>query len=115
MTSSLEARPATATAAIWSGVDAGFSVGPHPLPDLRPGEVLVAVELATICGSDLHTIAGDRPTPLPTVLGHEAVGRIVATGGPVDGEAFAPGDRVTWTIGTSCGACRRCRRGIPQK
>lgn len=118
MTSSLQARPATATAAIWSGVDDGFSVGPQPLPDLRPGEVLVAVELATICGSDLHTIAGDRPTPLPTVLGHEAVGRIVATGGPVHGPAGEPltaGDRVTWTIGTSCGACRRCRRGIPQK
>lgn len=118
MTSRLEARPATATAAIWAGVDAGFSVGEHPLPDLRPGEVLVAVELTTICGSDLHTIAGDRPTPLPTVLGHEAVGRIVATGGPAHGPAGEPlgvGDRVTWTIGTSCGACRRCRRGIPQK
>ena len=118
MTSSLQARPATATAAIWAGVAAGFSVGPQPLPDLRPGEVLVAVELATICGSDLHTIAGDRPTPLPTVLGHEAVGTIVTTGGPVhgqSGEPLAAGDRITWTVGTSCGTCRRCRRGIPQK
>lgn len=118
MTSGLHSRAATATAAIWTGVDAGFSVGPQPLPDLRPGEVLVALELATICGSDLHTIAGDRPTPLPTVLGHEAVGRITATGGPVhgpSGEPLEPGDRVTWTIGTACGTCRRCRRGIPQK
>ncbi|MGH3587901.1 MAG: alcohol dehydrogenase catalytic domain-containing protein, partial [Pseudonocardia sp.] len=74
-----------ARAAIWWGVEKGFTVEPQPLPDLRPGEALVAVELATICGSDLHTIAGDRPTPLPTVLGHEAVGTVVATGGPVHG------------------------------
>ncbi|TCC36140.1 zinc-binding dehydrogenase [Kribbella speibonae] len=101
-----------ATAAIWSGVEAGFSVGTLPLPVLRPGEVLVRTELATICGSDLHTINGDRPTPLPTVLGHEAIGHVVATGGDV---TVGVGDRITWTIGTSCGACRRCLRGIPQK
>lgn len=109
---------AGATAAIWSGVDEGFTVQPQRLPDLRSGEVLVAVELATICGSDLHTIAGDRPTPLPTVLGHEAVGTIVATGGSVrgpDGAELVAGRRITWTIGTSCGTCRRCLRGIPQK
>ncbi|MGV9801843.1 zinc-binding dehydrogenase [Mycobacterium sp. NPDC003449] len=107
-----------ATAAVWSGVDEGFSLRPQPMPNLLAGEVLTTVELATICGSDLHTINGDRPTPLPTVLGHEAVGTVAATGGPVrghDGELLTPGDRITWTIGTSCGACRRCRRGIPQK
>jgi threonine 3-dehydrogenase len=107
-----------ATAAIWSGVEAGFAVDTLPLPVLRPGEVLVRTELATICGSDLHTINGDRPTPLPTVLGHEAIGHVVATGGDVtaaDGDPVGEGDRITWTIGTSCGACRRCLRGIPQK
>lgn len=107
-----------AMAAVWSGVDEGFSLQRHPFPHLRPGEVVVAVELATICGSDLHTIAGDRPTPVPTVLGHETVGSIVATRGAAyghDGEMLATGDRVTWTIGTACGDCRRCRRGIPQK
>ncbi|WP_341976197.1 zinc-binding dehydrogenase [Microbacterium sp. LTA6] len=116
-TDTREATP-TAAAAVWSGVDEGFSVDSQPLPVLRPGEVLVEIELATICGSDLHTIGGDRPTPLPTVLGHEAVGRIVATGGSAsgpDGAALAIGTRVTWTIGTSCGECRRCLRGIPQK
>ncbi|WP_243858216.1 zinc-binding dehydrogenase [Mycobacterium sp. DL440] len=106
------------SAAVWSGVDAGFSLRQEPLPQLRDGEVLVGVELATICGSDLHTINGDRPTPLPTVLGHEAVGTVVATGGPVnghDGQPIGPGDRITWTIGTACGQCRRCRRGLSQK
>ena len=107
-----------ATAAVWAGPEAGFSVERLPLPDLRPGELLVRTELATICGSDLHTVNGDRPTPVPTVLGHEAIGHVVATGGPVTcagGEPVAAGDRLTWTIGTSCGSCRRCTRGVPQK
>lgn len=107
-----------ATAAIWDGIESGFTVTSQSLPELRSGEVLVAIELATICGSDLHTIAGDRATPLPTVLGHEAVGYIVEVGGESlgrEGQSLVVGDRVTWTIGTACGACRRCRRAIPQK
>ena len=105
-------------AAVWSGVDSGFALVDQPVPDLGPGELLVEIELATICGSDLHTINGDRETPLPTVLGHEAIGRIVAADGPVadaSGDPLQIGDRVTWTIGTSCGQCRRCRRGVGQK
>ncbi|GAB2574484.1 zinc-binding dehydrogenase [Kribbella endophytica] len=105
-----------ATAAVWNGD--GFTLVQEALPELRPGEVLVDLELATICGSDLHTIAGDRPTPLPTVLGHEAVGRIAAIGTTAalsDGTPAAVGDRITWTIGTACGTCRRCARGVPQK
>lgn len=111
-------RAEEARAAVWSGVDAGFSLQAQPFPMLRDGEALVSVELATICGSDLHTINGDRPTPLPTVLGHETVGTIVATCGDVnghDGQRLCPGDRITWTIGTACGHCRRCRRGLSQK
>ncbi|HLR95493.1 MAG TPA: zinc-binding dehydrogenase [Jiangellaceae bacterium] len=106
------------TAAIWSGTSARFTIETPRLPDLRDGEVLVRTEMATICGSDLHTINGDRSTPLPTVLGHEAIGHVVATGGRVqaaDGHPVTVGDRITWTIGTSCGQCSRCRRGIPQK
>lgn len=99
-----------ATAAVWSGQ--GFSVEALSLPDLRPGELLVEVELATICGSDLHTVSGRRSTPVPTVLGHEAVGRVVAA---ASGAPASVGDRVVWTIGTACGHCRRCERGLSQK
>lgn len=105
-------------AAIWSGPADGFAIADLRQPQLRPGEVLVEIELSTICGSDLHTINGDRETPLPTVLGHESVGRIADLGGPVSdstGAELQVGDRITWTIGTSCGQCRRCRRGVPQK
>ena len=99
-------------AAVWDGVDHGFTVTPQPRPTLAVGELLVDIELATICGSDLHTVNGDRSTPLPTVLGHEAVGHVVAANeaSTADGQLVTVGDRVTWTIGTSCGSCRRCRR-----
>jgi len=45
---------------------------------LSPGEALVEVELATICGSDVRTVHGGRPAPVPLVLGHEQVGRVIA-------------------------------------
>ncbi|ORM30674.1 hypothetical protein BFL43_18490 [Williamsia sp. 1135] len=74
--------------------------------------MLIENELATICGSDVHTVGGRRTTPVPTILGHEAVGRVVSAG---PGAAATPGDRVVWTVGTACGMCRRCSRGVPQK
>lgn len=108
----------SAVAAVWHGTGEGFRVSEVPLPRLAEGEVLVRNTAVTLCGSDLHTIAGDRDTDLPTVLGHEMVGEVVETAGPVtaeDGTVLAPGSRITWTIGASCGRCARCRRGIPQK
>ena len=93
----------------------------HPLPaSLAPGEILVEIDLATICGSDLHTLSGRRPAVTPAILGHEAVGRIVDTGALADGPprraALRAGDRVSWTIGDSCGHCRFCTdHGLPEK
>lgn len=71
---------------------------------LQAGERLVRVTACTICGSDLHTLAGRRTAPAPSILGHEAVGIEVATG-----------RRVTWSILACCGECDRCRRGMEQK
>ncbi|MYM19733.1 zinc-binding dehydrogenase [Brevibacterium sp. 5221] len=107
---------ATATAAVWSG-DA-LTIERLALPRLAPGEVLVRTELATICGSDLHTLNGDRQTPVPTILGHEAIGEVIALEGEprcTDGTPLALSDRVTWTIGTACGECDRCAAGLSQK
>ena len=81
---------------------------------LRRGDLLVAVRLATICGSDLHTYAGRRSCPLPTVLGHEAVGTVVALGEGRDPALM--GRRVTWTLADSCGKCVACAEwSLPQK
>lgn len=87
---------------------------------LREGEALVEVELATVCGSDLHTSSGARPGPTPSILGHEQVGRVIALGPgepprDLDGLALAPGMRIVWGIAVDCGDCRTCRRGIPNK
>lgn len=93
------------------------------MPALREGEALVEVLGCTLCGSDLHTYTGRRNVAVPTVLGHEIAGRVVALGqsaGPdsvlsVDGSPLAIGDRVVWAVVASCGSCDRCRRGLPQK
>ena len=89
-----------------------------PTVALAPGDALVAIELATICGSDVHTTQGHRGAPTPLVLGHEQVGRVVAVGpGAVtaDGAPLAPGTRVVWSLTVGCGACEPCGRGLPQK
>ena len=90
------------------------------LPTLRQGEILVRVNLSTLCGSDLHTFVGHRLTSCPTILGHEIVGTVAAL--PDDGEvcdilgrALQIGDRITWSIAASCDDCFFCKLGIPQK
>lgn len=110
----------TARYARWDGAGEPFRIVETPLPERPgPGEVLVTIDLATVCGSDLHTTRGRRPSPAPGVLGHEQVGRVVAVeqrAGPhVDGSAIRPGDRIVWSVAASCGTCRRCRAGVPQK
>ena len=71
---------------------------------------LVRVTLATICGSDLHTVSGRRGADTPCVLGHEIVGTIAAPTNlrSATGEKLREGDRVTWSLTTSCGTCYYC-------
>ncbi len=74
-------------------------------------DAIVEVELAAICGSDLHVYHG-RETGLDpgTVMGHECVGRVVTTGAGV--EALKVGDRVACPFTTSCGGCFYCTSGL---
>jgi (R,R)-butanediol dehydrogenase/meso-butanediol dehydrogenase/diacetyl reductase len=93
---------------------------PEPGPP-GPGELLLEVTLAGICGSDAGEFAhGPRMVPLherhphsghlgPMILGHELAGRVRAAGAGVSG--FAPGQRVACGAGVSCGACEWCRSG----
>ena len=104
----------------WDGVGSPFSVvsGRPPLVP-GPAELLVRIDLATVCGSDLHTVGGRRPSPVPALLGHEQVGTVLGVGEGgvrcVDGTPVAPGMRVVWSVTASCGACERCDRGLPNK
>ncbi len=75
------------------------------------GEVLVRIAAAGLCHSDLSVINGDRPRPLPLVLGHEAAGVVEATGPGV--HDLAPGDHVVIVFVASCGRCSACLEGRP--
>lgn len=71
-----------------------------------PHEVLVRIESAGLCHSDLSVVDGFRPRPVPMVLGHEAAGLIEDVGRDVRG--FALGDRVAMTFLPRCGDCAGC-------
>ncbi|WP_291278332.1 zinc-binding dehydrogenase [Galactobacter sp.] len=101
-----------ATAMVFAGPGLPLESVTVPKLTLRRGEVVVEVELSTVCGSDVHTVRGDRHEPTPLVLGHESVGRVAAVG---QDAPVACGDRVVWSVAAHCGHCDRCRRGIPQK
>lgn len=79
----------------------------------KPGkrEVLVKIKAAGLCHSDLSVIDGNRPRPLPMVLGHEAAGEIVELGEGV--ERFSKGDHVVFTFLPICGYCVNCQTGRP--
>jgi alcohol dehydrogenase len=74
-------------------------------------EVLVRVRAAGLCHSDLSVIDGNRPRPLPMVLGHEAAGIVEALGSDVTD--LAVGDHVVAAFVPSCGHCVPCASGRP--
>ena len=80
-----------------------------PVP--RPGEALLRVRYAGICGSDLQTFAGTQPfATYPRVPGHEFSAEVVEVNG--DAPHLAPGLLVTGNPYFNCGACYSCRRGL---
>lgn len=86
----------------------------YPVPSaVGAGEALIRVEMAGICGTDVHLWKGELPVPLPVILGHESVGVIEALGEGlrVDwrGRPLSVGDRVAWASSLVCGECFYCR------
>jgi len=77
-----------------------------------PGDAIVKVHLAAICGSDLHVYHGrEKGLDAGTVMGHEFVGEIIELGKAV--KKFRNGDSVFSPFTTSCGECFYCRRNLP--
>jgi alcohol dehydrogenase len=76
-----------------------------------PGEVLVRVRAAGLCHSDLSVIDGNRPRPLPMVLGHEMAGVVEDVGHGVTD--LQRGDHVVASFVPSCGVCGPCVAGRP--
>jgi D-arabinose 1-dehydrogenase-like Zn-dependent alcohol dehydrogenase len=85
----------------------------YPVPEVGPGESLVRIEMAGICGTDVHLCDGELSIPLPVILGHETVGRVERLGEGLRqdwrGAPLVPGDRVTWASSVVCGQCYYCR------
>ncbi len=89
----------------------------YALPEPGPGDLLTEVVRANVCGSELHIWRGEHPHIDDGVLGHEALCRVVETGGEVRdsaGRPLAPGDLVVPTYFAACGECAQCGRGDRQ-
>src|SRR5438093_4210753 len=78
-------------------------------PTPAPGEVVVRIGAAGVCGTDLHILDGMiKPDPYPMTLGHEAAGTVTATG---PGVSLAAGREVAIYNKIFCGRCEQCLRG----
>lgn len=89
-----------------------------PVPAPGPAEVLVRVDAAAVCGTDLEILSHGLPAMIEGGMpfnknftpGHEYMGTVVKLGPGVD--EFQPGDRITVEIHAGCGRCERCREGM---
>ncbi|MBI4787940.1 MAG: alcohol dehydrogenase catalytic domain-containing protein, partial [Chloroflexi bacterium] len=86
-----------------------IEIGELPSPAAAAAQVLIRPSRVGICGSDISFYAGHRPLPYPALLGHEAVGRVVAVGDRVT--KLVVGQRVTVEPNYPCGECAFCRTG----
>ncbi len=77
-------------------------------PCPSPGEIVIRVEAAGICGTDRHLFKGEFPCTPPVTLGHEFSGIIAEVG---RGVTLRPGARVTCDPNCPCGTCPECRAG----
>lgn len=83
-----------------------------PEPEVLAGHVLIEVQAAGVCGTDLHIYHDEFPAFPPVILGHELAGVVVETSRDVSN--CRPGDRVTSeTFFSVCGHCAFCRNGLP--
>jgi alcohol dehydrogenase (NADP+) len=121
-------RPASATSPTWTKEPEHMHVHAYAAPAagqplapttverraVGPNDVLLEIEYAGICHSDIHTVNGDwGPQPFPVVPGHEIVGVVSEVGPQVTGPRV--GDRVgVGCMVNSCGECANCRNGDEQ-
>ncbi|HMM27285.1 MAG: L-threonine 3-dehydrogenase [Chloroflexota bacterium] len=100
-------------AVIKPGPGPGLEMVELPVPEIKPGEVLVRVRAASICGTDLHIYRWDewaqgRIKP-PLIVGHEVTGEVAARAPDVT--SVAVGDPVSLESHVVCNECFYCRTG----
>ncbi|MFI7587279.1 S-(hydroxymethyl)mycothiol dehydrogenase [Spongisporangium articulatum] len=81
------------------------------IPDVGPGEAVVAIQACGVCHTDLHYREGGINDEFPFLLGHEAAGVVESVGPDVVG--LEPGDFVILNWRAVCGRCRACLKGKP--
>lgn len=88
-----------------------FSTKEIPMPVIKADELLVKMEKAAICGTDIRILEGKKTKDVryPSVIGHEICGVISEVGSEVKG--FAVGERVAIANVIPCGSCSSCLNG----
>jgi len=106
--------PSTMQAVVKAQSAPGVELREVPVPEPGPGEVLVRVEAASVCGTDLHIYNWDpwaqgRIHP-PLIPGHEFAGVVAGVGRGVT--TVQEGDKVSAEMHVACGKCLQCRIGL---
>jgi L-iditol 2-dehydrogenase len=106
--------PAKSHAAVIAEYKKPYEIREFPIPEIEPKGILVKIEMAGVCGTDVHQVAGElglKPK-LPIIPGHEAIGKIVKLGEgrkqDCAGTPVSVGDRIMWAH-VSCNECRPCK------
>ena len=105
--------PEKSKAVVITAYNKPYEMREFPVPEVEPKAILVKVEMAGVCGTDVYQWQGKlglRPQ-LPIIPGHEAIGRIVKIGegrtADSAGEPLSVGDRIMWPH-VACGKCFYC-------
>jgi len=100
-------------ACVYRAPGAPLEIAEVPDPVAGPGELVLRVKAAGICGSDLHAAGRSFRMPPGTIMGHELAGVVEAIGEGVAG--FERGDPVVAMSYVGCGGCEECRVGEAQR
>lgn len=87
-----------------------YEISEVPIPVPKDNQVLVKMQAAGVCGSDMHLFLGENPKAVfPRIPGHENVGIVTEVGDDV--KEIKVGDHVVIDLVVACGKCKQCRSG----
>ncbi|KAK2604442.1 hypothetical protein N8I77_007373 [Diaporthe amygdali] len=90
------------------------SVQDRPVPKLQHGgDIVVKVQAAALCGSELHTFRGHAESDTGFIMGHEFTGVVVEVGSDV--KTVKEGDKIVSPFTTTCGKCFYCENGYSSR
>ncbi|POS78088.1 alcohol dehydrogenase GroES-like domain-containing protein [Diaporthe helianthi] len=90
------------------------SIQDRPVPKLQHGgDIIVKVQAAALCGSELHTFRGHAKSETGFIMGHEFTGVVVEAGSDV--RTVKTGDKIVSPFTTTCGKCFYCENGYSSR